>query len=134
MKTSFCCDASRSMYEDYYMTQCGNGIPGVFAGARNQRGHGLGSMLSGLFRRAMPIIKRGLKVFGKQALRTGANIANDVASGHEFSTSAKTRMKEGIKQIDPSEFFISQRGSGKRKIKRRATKKARKRRHKDIFD
>lgn len=126
MKKKFCCDASRGMYEDYYMSQSGSGMP-VFAGSRGQRGHGLGSMLSGLFRSAMPMLKRGLAIFGRHALRTGAQIANDVADGESFGNSARRRVSEGIKRIDPSEFFSTQSGSGKRKSRssksRKRTKK-----------
>ena len=113
------------MYEDYYMNQSGSGMP-VFAGYRGQRGHGLGSMLSGLFRSAMPMIKRGLAFFGRQALRTGAQIANDVADGESVGNSAKRRVSEGIKRFDPSELFSTQSGSGKRKSKRRKPVKKRK--------
>ena len=51
MKRQFCCDASRFAYEDYYLKQSGSGMP-VFQGVRMQRGHGLGSILSGFFRSA----------------------------------------------------------------------------------
>src|ERR1700690_149125 len=125
MKRKFCCDSSRGMYEDYYMNQSGSGMP-VFAGYRGQRGHGLGSMLSGLFRSAMPMIRRGLAFFGRQALRTGAQIANDVADGESIGNSAKRRVSEGIKRFDPSELFSTQSGSGKRKSKRRKPSKKRK--------
>ena len=125
MKRKFCCDSSRGLYEDYYMAQSGSGMP-VFAGSRGQRGHGLGSMLSGLFRSAMPMLKRGLALFGRHALRTGAQIANDVADGESFGNSAKRRVSEGIKQLNPSEFFSTQSGSGKRKTKSRKRVKKRK--------
>ena len=56
---------SRDMYTDYYVQQSGTGIP-IYHGARTQRGHGLGSILSGLFRSAFPLIKRGLSFLGKK--------------------------------------------------------------------
>ena len=37
---TYCCDATRHMYEQYYADQSGSGIP-VFVGQRHQRGHGL---------------------------------------------------------------------------------------------
>jgi len=46
----YCCDASRQMYEDYYTGQVGGNMP-VFRGVRYQRGHGVGNVISGLFRR-----------------------------------------------------------------------------------
>ena len=54
-------------------------------------------MLSGLFRRAMPLIKRGLAVFGKQALRTGLEVANDVADGGKVEDSLRMHPLTGIK-------------------------------------
>lgn len=117
MKRKYCCDASRGMYEDYYMRQSGDG---VFQGYRGQRGHGLGSILSGFFRSAMPLLKRGLAFFGRQAMHTGSQIASDVAEGQNFGTSAKKRISDRINQYVPG--LIPQSGSGKRRrsIKRRA--------------
>ena len=98
MRKPFCCDASRSLYEDYYVKQSGNGMP-VFHGARMQRDHGLGSILSGLLRRAWPVIQSGAKAFGKQFLKTGLQVANDVVEGQTFKESGKKRVPEGIKSF-----------------------------------
>jgi hypothetical protein len=62
---------------DYYIHQAGKGYP-VFAGRRYQRGHGLGSIFGGLFKAAMPLLKKGAKTLGREALKTGLNIAGDV--------------------------------------------------------
>ena len=142
MRRKFCCDASRGMYEDYYMQQSGSGVP-VFQGSRGQRGHGLRSMLSGFFRSAMPVIKRGLTTFGKHALKTGLEIAGDVAEGKSFKDSAKDRflptIVPGIKRFAEEELLSSQSGSGKRRRKssrkRKITKrKITKRKNRDIFN
>lgn len=137
MKRKFCCDASRAMYEDYYIQQSGNGLP-VFAGSRMQRGHGLGSMLSGLFRSAVPMIKRGLATFGKHALKTGLEIAGDVADGKSFKDSAKERILPtilpGIKRFAEEEIFSRQTGSGKRRRRARKTVGKRRTKRKDIFN
>ena len=120
------------------MDQSGSGMP-VFVGGRGQRGHGLGSMLSGFFRSTFPMIKRGLAAFGKHALKTGLEIANDVAEGNSFKDSTKRRVPEGIKRFATSENFINQDGSGRRHIKRKRKrntknqKKKKKRKHRDIF-
>jgi hypothetical protein len=53
-----------------------------FAGARTQRGHGLGNILSSLFRKIVfPFVKRNAKMFGTRALKTGMEIADDVTGG-----------------------------------------------------
>ena len=137
MKSKFCCDASRVMYEDYFM-QKGNGTP-IFIGTRGQRGHGLGSILGGFFRTAFPLLKRGLVIFGKHALRTGAKIANDVADGEKFGDSSRKRVRETINEVVPG--VLDQSGSGKRRrrmSRQNHTKKEKKnirakRFRKDIF-
>ena len=98
MKRKFCCDSSRQLYENYYVNQSGHGIT-VFQGSRGQRGHGIGSTLVGLFRSAVPMLKRGLAAFGKQALSTGLQVAGDMADGQSFSESAKLRARQGIKRL-----------------------------------
>ena len=115
MKRKFCCDSSRRMYLEHY-AQSGYGVP-VFVGYRGQRGHGLGSILSGFFRSALPIIRRGLGIFGREALSTGSKIANDVADGKNILESAKHRVTERINDFVPGLF--SQSGSGYRRGRKR---------------
>ena len=136
MRKQFCCDASQDLYEKYYIGQSGNGLP-VFVGSRGQRGHGLGSLLGGLFRSAMPLIRRGLAAFGKQALKTGLEIANDVTEGQAVKESAKRRVGQGIKRFASGPFGSQQSGSGKRrKVKRIKVTRVNKKKTKfnDIFD
>jgi hypothetical protein len=111
MKHKFCCEASRGLYEDYYSRQAGNGGIPVYHGARSQRGHGLGSILSGFFRSALPMLRRGLSFFGREALRTGAQIAGDVADGQPVLDSAKRRVSNRINSYVPG--LIPQSGSGR---------------------
>lgn len=61
------------MYLDHYAAQSGSGLP-VFYDYAGQRGHGLGSILAGFFREALPMIKKGLGFFGREALHAGAKI------------------------------------------------------------
>ena len=116
MKKKFCCDASRDMYEDYYMQQSGGGAMPVFAGARYQKGHGLGSILSGLFRRVLPFLKANGKNFAVNMLRTGIDVADDVFDGgKKFTESLKERVPEGIKRTVQDLTFQSGSGLGKRR-------------------
>jgi len=110
-RKAYCCDASRHMYEDYYSRQVGGEMP-VFAGSRYQRGHGLGSVLGGFFRRfIVPLFKTHGKTLALDALRTGMNVADDVlGSGHDFKESVKKRVPEGIKRS--AQNLIGQSGSG----------------------
>jgi hypothetical protein len=133
MRQRYCCDAQKSLFTDYYVNQAGGSLP-VFQGARGQRGHGFGSVLSGLFRSAVPMLKR----IGKQALTTGAYIASDMLGGKSFGESAKTRVRQGINSfLPPDENISDQTGSGRRRrvLKRKRNSKHRKsvKRLRDIF-
>ena len=79
-------------YQDYYIHQAGNGYL-VFAGRRYQRGDGLGSIFGGLFKAAMPLLKKGAKTLGRKALKTGFNIAGDDVQGINIKQAAKSRLK-----------------------------------------
>jgi len=128
MRKKFCCDASRDMYEDYYTRQSGgsNNMP-VFSGARYQRGHGLGSILSGLFRRVLPFLRANAKHFATNLLDTGMSVASDVFdNGKKLSESLKERVPQGIKRTAQGLNFQS--GNGL--VKRRKCNKKQKR---DIF-
>ena len=78
------------MNYDYYARQVGGALP-YFTGARVQRGHGFGSLFSGLLRTVAPLIKRGAVALGKRALATGAQIAGDVAAGKNVKKAATRR-------------------------------------------
>src|SRR5271163_4583205 len=101
----------KSLYTDYYVNQAGNGALPVFQFMHGQRGHGFGSVLSGLFRSAMPMLKR----VGKQALTTGAYIASDLLGGKSLDESARTRVREGIKSFLPPENDSEQTDGGRRR-------------------
>ena len=77
-------------YDDYYARQVGGALP-YFTGARVQRGHGFGSLFSGLLRTVAPLIKRGAVALGKRAVATGAQIAGDVVAGKNVKKAAKRR-------------------------------------------
>ena len=119
MKKPYCCEARRALYEDYYTKQSGGELP-VFYGAGTQRGYGIGSVLGGLFRRALPFLKSGAEILGKQAL----NVATDMINGKSFKESAKDRVKEGIKTFESQREAIQQSGSGVRRKRRHQSKKS----------
>jgi hypothetical protein len=132
MKQRYCCDAQKSLFTDYYVNQAGGSLP-IFQGSRGQRGHGFGSVLSGLFRSAVPMLKR----IGKQALTTGAYIASDMLGGKKFDESARARVRQGINSFLPPDDVSEQTGSGRRGrvVKRKRAQKHRKsvKRLRDIF-
>ena len=112
----YCCDNDRKAHEDYYLNQSGHRMS-IFYGARKQRGHGIGSIFSGLFRSIFPVLKRVAPVIGKKALQTSIDIVSDMAARQSLKESAKSRVTDAFKE-DISSFIPTgntQSGSGYRK-------------------
>lgn len=85
---------------EYYEMQNGGGrIPRVFVGAPYQRGHGIGSFLGGLFRRVLPYLSKGVRAVGKEALRAGINVMEDVENNTPFKEAVKSRLKESSRNL-----------------------------------
>lgn len=88
------------MHEYYHNMQVGagntvsGGISRVFVGARHQRGHGIGKFLGGLFRHALPLLTRGAKAVGREALHAGYNVLSDVAQEIPVKQSLRKRATE----------------------------------------
>lgn len=81
--------------DEYYNPPIrGGGIPRVFVGAPYQRGHGIGSFLGGLFRKVLPYLTKGVRAVGKEALRTGINVIEDVENNTPFKVALGNRLKE----------------------------------------
>ena len=78
-----------------YYSQQGSG----FIGLPYQRGGNLGSIFRGIFRALFPLAKSAGKAIGKQALRTGAEIASDVVGGTKLSESIKRRGKSAAANL-----------------------------------
>lgn len=103
--------------DEYYETQNGRGggIPRVFVGAPYQRGHGIGSFLGGLFRRVLPFLSKGARAVGKEALRAGINVIEDVENNTPWKEAIKTRLKESrrnLKRKATEKISNLMRGSG----------------------
>ena len=129
--------------------QTGRGIP-VFRGAAMQRGHGLGSLVKGLFRTATPLLKKGAIALGKEALSTGLNIMEDTLSGQTLKSATKknvskagkrlrNRTVNGVKkrkQVGGSRIIALKRKRPRKKriIRAKGPPAKRRRRHHDIFD
>lgn len=104
----------------------GGNLP-AFHGVRIQRGYGLGGLLKGLFRAAVPLFKQGAKVVGRTALKTGARVARDVLQGQDLKSSLKTRGSQAQQELQKKakRKVAKMVGGGKRT---KATKKTTKRR------
>ena len=90
-------------YEEYFDARDTgrSGIPRVFVGSPYQRGHGIGSFLSELFRKILPFLNKGARAVGKEALRAGINVIED---NKPLKEAVKSRLAES-------------RGNLKRKVK-----------------
>ncbi|GFU60920.1 uncharacterized protein F54H12.2 [Trichonephila clavipes] len=80
-------------YEDYYVNQAGNGLS-YYQGQSFQKGYGIGGWFKRLFRTALPFLTRGAKSVGKEVLKTGTQIVNDLLEGQNLEDAAKHRTKE----------------------------------------
>ena len=125
-----------SHYTRYYDEQIGGGWSGVrnvFAGSSFQRGRGIGSWLGGLIRRILPYVRSGAKTVGKETLRAGMKVIDDVANnGVNFKESIKSRAGESgrlLKRKAAEKITEIMKGSGyktTRRVKRqRQSTKAR---------
>ena len=75
----------------------GGALP-YFTGALVQRGHGFGSLFSGLIRTVAPLIRRGAVALGKRALTTGAQIAGDGVAGKKAAKRRATAASRNLLQ------------------------------------
>jgi len=89
------------IYKEYYCGH-GHGLP-VFRGVQYQQGYGIGNLLGGLIRKAMPLIanmgKTVGKTVGKELLRGGKDVLGDVIAGQNLKSSLRTRGKERAKSL-----------------------------------
>ena len=112
-----------------YFTQSG----GYFVGRPYQRGGGIGSVFSSLFRFLLPVLKSAGREIGKEGLAVGSRILGDVAQGKNVRSAVVTETAGGLKNlldksrasdglrnlIDEAESRL-QKGGGKMKTKKRA--------------
>ena len=118
-----CCVDTTKMQEEYYLNQAGGALP-HFVGGEFQRGHGLGTRISGYMRSAIPLLlNKGVTVLKKNALKTALGVASDVVRGKDLKTSMLTRGLAALKADLTSELTPTATPK-KKPIKRRAPKKS----------
>jgi hypothetical protein len=65
----------------------------------NKKGSGIGSVLSSLFTRALPFIKKGAKALGSAAADVASNVVSDVIQGKNVKESAIEQLKNKGQEI-----------------------------------
>lgn len=86
-------------YQSYYHQQAGGGVGAIYRGAPYQKGHGIGSFLGGLFRSVLPLLKSGARAVGKETLKTGVNILEDIANDQSLKEAFRNRVNEASKNL-----------------------------------
>ena len=120
-------------YEQFYSSQSGHGD--YFDGYQVQAGHGVGSLLGKLFKRAIPIIRRGAKFAKPHAGKMSKNVINDLARGRSLKRTIKRRGYEALVDVGNNLLeneAYEQDGEGRRRRKRRTTRRPARRRRKTI--
>lgn len=96
----------------------GSGFP-VFQGQIRQDGYGLGGLLSGIFRAAVPMLKPIAKGLAKTALKTGGRVLSDVVGGkRSFGDSLRTRVSETMDEKLHAPYQTTPRRKKKRLTRR----------------
>ena len=93
-----------SHYIVYYNQQSGDGgsigLKNVYASSNYQRGSEIGSFIGAIFRKIVPYLSSDAKAVGKEAVRAGLNVLDDIANnGVSFKDSVKTRLRESGKNL-----------------------------------
>lgn len=93
------CDDTAVQQKHYYCNQGGGSLP-HFEGARNQRGHGVGSTVSGAVNSAMPLLKpilaKVVSALKRKAMTAGMGVVSDVMTGKNIKTAMLDRARAGL--------------------------------------
>ena len=118
--------------EQYFLQQAGTGIA-VHQGVRHQKGY---SFWGKLIKWVSPVVR----LLGRTALSTGADIAQDVLDDKDWKESAKERLKQSGKDLAKKGIdkvrAIAQKSEGrKRKVmqRKKSTKKKKKKKKSDLL-
>ena len=87
-------------WQGFFQTQASQTGHGYYEGySPYQRGRGFGSVLKGIFRFLAPITKSAVKSVGKQAVRTGLDVAGDVLAGKHINRALEDHALEAGRQL-----------------------------------
>lgn len=116
-----------SYYTQYYLRQKGKGLSDIGPLYRSpvlyQRGSGIGSFFSGLFKNLKPLMASGLEALKDQSIKSSSAILNDIGR-KPFKEILKEQGKVAVKDltdkgINKLKRMNEQRGGRRKHIKRR---------------
>jgi hypothetical protein len=109
----------------YYLEQAGSGIGPIYSGPLYQSGHGIGSFLAKIFRTVSPYLRRSARRVGRELLRTGKDVLDDLGNDMNLKESLENRSREAFKRVisGGSYKFHPFRNLGQIKLKRRGVRK-----------
>lgn len=115
-------------YIDYYRNQARGGLPG-YAGGAVMYGAGLGGLFRGLFRMAVPLLKKGFNIAKPHLKAAAKNIVSDVVSNamtRSYNGDPKAQDGSGLMVMARKRLSkppgIRRRGLSIKKTKRRGKK------------
>ena len=95
-----------NLYRNHFVRQAGGDLPG-FKGTRVQYADGIGSFLGALARKAIPLIKAGVKLAAPHVKKAGKEIAKDLTGQVMRKATQKkcVRKRKASKRARPNDIF-----------------------------
>lgn len=98
--------AESDLLSRYYIAQAGSGGGDFYSGpiyqrgsGRNQRGAGIGSFLGGLFRKILPVLRKGTAAIGREVINSGSNFIGDIGNNVNPRVALKARSREAVTNL-----------------------------------
>jgi hypothetical protein len=115
----------------YYLRQGGRGGGGDIGPIYHippfvQRGHGIGSFLSGLWRSIRPLLWSGAKNIGKETLRTGGKILTDIVENQSPDVTTRDIISKNLSESTQN-LIGKLRGRGRKRKRTTGKSKTKKR-------
>lgn len=103
-------------WEQIVLAQIGSGF--YFEGLPYQRGAGIGTIFGHILRYLIPIGKIVGRELGREGLRTGGRIVQDILAGNPVKKSVLVETQQGFKNAVDN-IYGKQKGEGKKKKRKR---------------
>ena len=95
---------NHSLYDKYFTHQANLGQSGRGIPVYKASGNGLGSIFSGLFRTAAPLLRETGKTLLREGVNTGLGVLKDLTAGKSVKGALKHRSKEASQRIIKKAF------------------------------